>query len=255
MKKRTIGAIIIVFIFISCFVLSEHSEMRVVKFRNQKIAISQENANIENKSVEIKHKESKIANQDIETSNTQTRINNTNITSSNEHNFSYQNTTYQNSSEYSYNKSRYKETNITFNPNDKSFESSNYKMSEPSRYRYEGIDWGTWKSNFINQFLDDSLLISSLDNYSVGNWFYYSFVVTNEGAIKDVKVFSFTLKERDKAQIESLIRSYAYKDITIFPKNSQRKTARVKAIVLLSNTESKANPHSFYDTERIRVEY
>ena len=123
------------------------------------------------------------------------------------------------------------------------------------RYKYHDISWNVWKSNFINKFLDDSLIIKSLDDYKIGTWFYYSFVVTNTGEIRDIKVKSFTLKEEDKEKIRDLIRSYAHKDITIFPANSQRETAKVDAIVVLGDSETKTKPSDFHDNERIKIEY
>ena len=123
------------------------------------------------------------------------------------------------------------------------------------KYKYQDIDWSTWKSNFVNRILDDSMYITSLDLYGVGTWFYYSFNVTDKGEIKDVFVFSLYLNDDDKRQIRDLIRSYAHKPITIFPKDSQRKKAKVKAIMLLGDTESKSNASNFNDIEKIKIKY
>lgn len=127
--------------------------------------------------------------------------------------------------------------------------------SEADKYKYQDIDWSTWKSNFVNRILDDSIYITSLDLYGIGTWFYYSFNVTNKGEIKDVFVFSIYLNEDDKRQIRDLIRSYAHKPITIFPKDSRRKKAKVKAIMLLGDTESKSNASNFNDIEKIKIKY
>lgn len=127
--------------------------------------------------------------------------------------------------------------------------------SEADRYKYQNIDWSTWKSNFVNRILDDSMYIESLDSYGVGTWFYYSFNVTDKGEIKDVTVFSLYLREEDKKEIRSLIRSYAHKPITVFPKDSRRKKAKVKAIMLLGDTESKSNASNFRDVEKIKIQY
>ena len=35
----------------------------------------------------------------------------------------------------------------------------------------KNIDWSTWKSEFINKILDESMSITSLDDYGVGTWF------------------------------------------------------------------------------------
>ena len=127
--------------------------------------------------------------------------------------------------------------------------------SEAERYKYQNIDWSTWRSNFVNRILDDSMYIESLDYYGIGTWFYYSFVVTDDGSIKDVTVISLYLKDQDKKQIRDLIRSYAHQPITTFPMDSRRKKAKVKAIMLLGDTESKSNASNFRDIEKVKIKY
>ena len=127
--------------------------------------------------------------------------------------------------------------------------------SDMDKYKYQDIDWSTWKSNFVNRILDDSMYIKSLDLYGLGTWFYYSFNVTDKGEIKDVFVFSIYLNDKDKKQIRDLIRSYAHQPITMFPKDSRRKKAKVKAIMLLGDTESKSNASNFNDIEKIKIKY
>ena len=134
------------------------------------------------------------------------------------------------------------------------FENQDYR-SEAERYRYQNIDWSTWRSNFVNRILDDSMYIESLDYYGVGTWFYYSFIVTDDGSIKDVTVISLYLKDEDKKQIRNLIRSYAHQPITKFPMDSKRKKAKVKAIMLLGDTESKSNASNFRDIEKVKIKY
>lgn len=134
------------------------------------------------------------------------------------------------------------------------FDNQDYR-SDVNRYKYQAIDWSTWKSNFVNRILDDSMYIRSLDSYGIGTWFYYSFKVTDQGEIKDVTVFSLYLSEQDKKHVRDLIRSYAHKPITIFPKDSQRKKAKVKAIMLLGDTESKSDASNFNDVEKIKIKY
>ena len=56
-------------------------------------------------------------------------------------------------------------------------------------------------------------------------------------------------------KIRSLIRSYEKMPITVFPENSKRKKAKIKAIMLLGDTEQKANSSSFVDTERVKIRY
>ena len=134
------------------------------------------------------------------------------------------------------------------------FDNQDYRR-DAERYKYQNIDWSTWKSNFVNRILDDSMYISSLDTYGMGTWFYYSFYVTDEGEIRDVNVFSLYLSEDDKKQIRQLIRSYAHQPITVFPKDSKRKKAKIKAIMLLGDTESKSNASNFRDIETVKIKY
>ena len=145
--------------------------------------------------------------------------------------------------------------NGDFNNYNVGFNNNNDYRNEMDKYKYQDIDWSTWKSNFVNRILDDSMYITSLDLYGLGTWFYYSFNVTDKGEIKDVFVFSLYLNDEDKKQIRQLIRSYAHKPITIFPKDSQRKRAKVKAIMLLGDTESKSNASNFNDIEKIKIKY
>lgn len=145
------------------------------------------------------------------------------------------------------NEGEYGNYNVGFNNKD-------YR-SESDRYRYQNIDWSTWRSNFVNRILDDSMYIESLDYYGMGTWFYYSFIVTDSGEIKDVNVFSFYLKDEDKKQIRNMIRNYAHQPITKFPMDSKRKKAKVKAIMLLGDTESKSNASNFRDIEKIKIKY
>jgi hypothetical protein len=127
----------------------------------------------------------------------------------------------------------------------------------PDQHGFVNVDisWNTWKSNFINRVLDDSMTIQSINDYKIGTWFYYSFEVTNTGEIQNIKVTSFSLKKEDKAEVIKLIQSYAHKDITVFPRNSKRKKAKVDAIMLLGETESKSSPSDFNDLERVRLHY
>ena len=97
--------------------------------------------------------------------------------------------------------------------------------------------------------------IKTLNSYNVGTWFYYSFEVTDTGEIQNVKVSSLFLSKEDKEEVIRLIKSYAHKQITAFPRNSKRKKAKVDAIMLLGETESKTSPNDFNDTERVRIHY
>ena len=150
---------------------------------------------------------------------------------------------------------KYRSGSSNLSNNNLNFQNSAKYKREMQKYRYQNIDWGTWKSRFVNRILDDSLYIKSLDTYGIGTWFYYSFVVTDKGEIHDVTVFSLYLTDDDKLQIRKLIRSYEGSYITKFPKDSKRKKAKVKAIMLLGDTEQKANSSNFSDNERVKIRY
>ena len=155
------------------------------------------------------------------------------------------------------NKAKNEDKEIKYNYKYKDIKNNNSDVNPEKKdnYGYEDINWNVWKSNFINKILDDSMDITSLNNYSVGTWFYYSFNVTNTGEIKDVSIRSFNLKEADKQRIKNMIYGYSHNSITVFPKNSKRKVAKVDAIMMLGETESKSRPEDFNDTERIRIKY
>lgn len=133
---------------------------------------------------------------------------------------------------------------------------SNKPFRQMNKYGYKNIDWSTWKSNFVNRILDDSENIRSLDAYQDGAWFYYSFDVSDEGAISNVVVKSVYLKESDKMKIRELINNYAYQEITVFPMNSKRDSAHVSAVMVLTTEETQhSNPADFNDYERIKIKY
>ena len=121
------------------------------------------------------------------------------------------------------------------------------------KYLVKNIDWNVWKSNFVNQILDDSVYIKELDEYGVGTWFYYSFTVNSAGGIYNIQVTSPYLLKEDKDKIVQMIKDYEYQDITIFPSNSKRQTANVNAIVLLGETEKKTKPSDFNDFEKVKI--
>ena len=142
------------------------------------------------------------------------------------------------------------------------YTSAKYKEKRDDRFRddtikygYDNIDWATWKSNFVNKILDDSVEIKELDNYPNGAFFYYSFAVDDKGAISMVKIRSMYLSEHDKKLVSDFIKSYSYTPITRFPARSNRKSASVSAIMMLSNAETiHSKPSDFKDTERVKYQ-
>lgn len=272
--KVPIAIGVALFIGISVVVINAKDMQTIsrVKVSNQQIVINQGDVGMNNSG--------NLSNQNVNGSNTNVNIgnngslNNTGGSFNNNGNFNNQNTEFGNQGQFGNtggninNNGNLNNQNTGFNNQNGQFgnengEFGNYNVgfgnqdyrNEMEKYKYQDIDWSTWKSNFVNRILDDSMYITSLDLYGVGTWFYYSFNVTDKGEIKDVFVFSLYLNEDDKRQIRDLIRSYAHKPITIFPKDSQRKKAKVKAIMLLGDTESKSNASNFNDIEKIKIKY
>jgi len=281
-----IGAALFVGISVVVINAKDMQTISRVKVSNQQIVINQGATGFSNTDVGLNNS-GNLSNQNINGSNTNVNVgNNGNLSNTggrfnNNGNLNNQNTGFGNQGEYGNtgggvnNTGNFNNRNTGFGNQgggignqggqfgNKNGETGNYNVgfgnkdyqSEMDRYKYQDIDWSTWKSNFVNRILDDSMYITSLDLYGVGTWFYYSFNVTDKGEIKDVFVFSLYLNEDDKRQIRDLIRSYTHKPITIFPKDSRRKKAKVKAIMLLGDTESKSNASNFNDIEKIKIKY
>lgn len=281
MNKKYIITGIILFLLITIFVLtSDTSNIKKISIRSQGIAISQQGTHIDSEQTKLSNTEVNIEQEQINYNTQQTTYTQSNNTEYNNYN-KYEtqtSTTDTNNYKQNYNyteidsklaKLHNIENAIKQNRNSNKYpEKYNYKYNEQTQntppqknndpqggYTYEDINWNIWKSNFINKILDDSMDITSLNSYNIGTWFYYSFNVTNTGEIKNVNVRSFTLKEEDKQKIKNMIYNYAHQNITVFPRNSKRKEAKVDAIMLLGETETKSRPEDFNDTERIKVRY
>ena len=132
--------------------------------------------------------------------------------------------------------------------------SKEYQYPDDVEYGYDNIDWSRWKSNFVNRILDDSMILTELDKYPNGAFFYYSFVVDYEGNISNISVRSIYLSEEDKKIVSNFIKQYAHKPITKFPPKTNRKTARVSAIMMLATETVHSKPSDFDDTERIKYQ-
>lgn len=275
---------ILVFVFVTSFVLSleNNTASKRVKITNQNFEITHENTQVVNSdSVKLNFDKSNIENKDVTTSNkkiglSSSGINNSDINFKNSGGIDKQNTDFQNESALAR-----QSTNFN-NPNSSKYQKINYKnldnssldailadaenhtahttklKSEPinrqeDKYVYKELDWNTWHSNFVNKILDDSMAIHELDRYGEGTWFYYSFKVHKNGSISDISVKSIYLRAEDREKVANLIKSYQYKGITIFPQNSKRETAKVSAVMMLSNTSQHAKPNDFNDSERVKI--
>ena len=261
-KKNLVIVGIILFFLLTIIAMSmDVSQRKKVSFINQSLSLNNENANIENKRANVNTAKSKIS-----TSNTGVNIQGVNVKSTSTdigfESFDNQKTGYSNQQLKNDSQGNYYNSFDDFKNRKQRLEDARSQINNASprlnnqnvsRYIVKNIDWSTWKSQFINKILDDSVYITSLDDYGVGAWFYYSFIVTSDGAIKDLTVRSPYISDIDKQRVMNLIKSYEYTDITVFPANSRRVTAKVDAVVMLGNSEKKSKPSDFNDVERIKM--
>lgn len=262
MKKYYITIGILVFIFSTIFVLSsEKTDRKKVEITNQNFVISHRNTGVKNESVKLGLKNSELKNTDIQASNTQILTQDIKAEDSeiyfNYEPFHNQDTEYDEyDSEFDTQEDEYK--NELYNYELQQFKlqedkQNNQKRGTNGQYEYRNINWSIWKSNFVNKIVDDSMNIKSLDNYGIGSWFYYSFIVTKQGEIKDIIVRSMYLNKEDKQKIANLIKSYEYQDITIFPPDTTKKETKVDAIMILGPTEKKSKPSDFNEIEKVKI--
>lgn len=261
-KKNLVIVGIILFFLLTIIAMSmDVSQRKKVSFINQSLSLNNENANIESKRTNVNTAKSKIS-----TNNTGVNIQGANVKSTSTdigfESLDNQKTGYSNQQLKNDSQGNYYNSFDDFKNRKQRLEDARSQINNASprlnnqnvsRYIVKNIDWSTWKSQFINKILDDSVYITSLDDYGVGAWFYYSFIVTSDGAIKDLTVRSPYISDIDKQRVMNLIKSYEYTDITVFPANSRRVTAKVDAVVMLGNSEKKSKPSDFNDVERIKM--
>lgn len=275
MKKTPIIIGILIFVLTTAWVMSiDVSERKKVAIKGQDLALNNdETTQIDGKNVNLNSADTNFSKTDINASGTNINVKNSDVnlkdtgfdntkTDINFEPFDNQGTGYDsqnvssdNQDGYYSNFEEFKNRQNKLNNAKTQFSNSNTNNNRQrtGRYVIKNIDWNTWKSQFINQILDDSMYIHSLDQYGIGTWFYYSFTVTSDGEIRNINVSSVYLSNEDKKRIENLIRGYEYQEITIFPANSKRKTAKVDAVVLLGESEKKSKPSDFNDIERIKI--
>lgn len=265
---------ILIFAFITVFVLSLDGTAPSgrVKISNRNIEISHESTEVVNDdSVKLKLGDAKIDNKKLETQNKNINIDSSSNINNSEVSFNNSETEYSNqSSNFKSGSNKFSNNNnITYKNLDTNeldialneAKNINNKRINPEprpierKYKYKNIDWGTWKSNFVNQILEDSLKIHELDEYQEGSWFYYSFDVDLTGKISNIQIKSIFLTPEDKTKVAKLIKSYQYQDITLFPANTKRKSATVSAVMMLSDTTKKTNPNDFKDIEHVKFQY
>lgn len=261
MNKTFLTICIILFVLVTGIVLiSDTDNSHRVKFTNRGLEINNEGNEIVNEASRIVNHSSSVHNSDINTDNSGVNIEGSNTIFSSDDSFnnrdygiSHQNTDISSDNNINSQDTKYSDVDAAMAHIKRIELEQKQKNSEDDEYRYQNIDWNKWKSNFVNKILDDSVAIKELDNYQDGAWFYYSFIVDNEGRISNISIRSPYLKAADKQKVADLINSYKYKSITRFPQNSTRKTVRVNAVMLLSNSTTKhAKPKDFNDTEVVK---
>ncbi len=263
---------LLIFILTTILVLSSDTSTRKkVGITNRNVVLNNENPEIQSENMSINMANSKLTNQSVDINssninNQQVNINNSGSFSNQDTRFSNNNSEFSNNSSFNNQSTRYENQQTESDPNYIKYQNQQNELrriqdeinnpkpkDDYDKYVYQNINWNQWKSNFLNKILDDSMYIKSLDNYEVGSTFYYSFIVTSTGEIRNVKVQSFNLTTEDKIRVANLIKNYAHTPITKFPKNSRRATAKVESIVLLGPQEEKAKPSDFNDIEHIKV--
>lgn len=270
MQKNLIILGIGIFLLVTVIVLAtgDSTQRKKVQFTNQNFVIKNENTEIKSEDLNINLNKTNIANNKIETQNKEIAIapkkieyktlnptlnNTSNEISSEGINYSTQNTNIDDSlTEYEKQKARLDSIENSLQKNKLENQRTTSKTTKP-RYLVRNIDWNTWKSDFVNEIIDGSMSINSLNYYPEGSWFYYSFKVNKQGEISNIKVLSMQINDEDKQKIENLIKSYQYKDITVFPANSRRETAKVDAVVMFGSSEKRAKPTDFNDSEQVKI--
>lgn len=264
MNKNSLIVFIAIFLFFTVFALSlDNTTTNRVKISSRDIALKNESADvIGGKDVKLNLEKSNITNQGVNAESKGVNITTSSNINNREVGFSGSNVEYNNQGARFSGHNNIKYQNVDTSKVDAALNSANNISTkkvdaEPParRYMYKNIDWNTWKSNFVNQILEDSFSIHELDNYNEGDWLSYSFNVDYNGKITNISVKSLALSQADKDLVARLIKSYEYKDITVFPANTKKKTARVFAVMMLSDTTQKSNPKDFNDFERVKIQY
>ena len=283
---------LIVFVFVTVFVVSlDTTQTHRVQFSNQDFAIKNEGNEVVNSAVNgsntnIKFNDSKFTNKQITTTDSKVSMNSTKVNLEDSTKIKTQNVNLKNKAKYTNQSTDFDDYDIDYKDQGTGFTNASpisyknldtehldavladaknistkpvsvadkpFKQMHQDRYLYKNIDWNTWKSEFVNRILDDSLAIKSLDNYQSGAWFYYSFDVSDTGEISNISIKSVYLSEDDKRRVRRLIQSYQYKDITVFPANSKRKSAKVSAVMMLSTETQHSKPSDFNDFEQVKL--
>ena len=115
------------------------------------------------------------------------------------------------------------------------------------REKMRAVNWNIWKSNFTNEILEKCDIAINLSKKKKGDFFYFSFDVTDEGEIKNVIVI--LLSEPDKTNFTNFIKSYAHSRFTDFPANTRRKSANIRAYMTFDDYDKGTTERDFNDME------
>jgi hypothetical protein len=252
-----------IFVFITVFVISTDtsSSVRQVRVTNKNLEISSNSANIENSDINVSQNSSQVSHEDVRVANSETQVQKKEFTFNENSIFRNSDVKVENEdSSVSPVNSKVLNKKAEFdnfkNSIDKSINStsSNNKFKQQDKYAYRYIDWRTWKSEFVNKILDDSAAIKSLDDYASGNFIQYSFLVHKDGTITNINLISPFVTKSDRDKLAVLIKSYEHQPITVFPAGSNKKSAWVNAVMILSNVQTYSTPGDFdFDNERVKT--
>ena len=247
MNQKYVILLLIIFAIVTFSVVyTDTSATRQISFRSQDLNLKvNQNAKFENTDVSLSSRNAKINSEAVKIANEKAERVHSQKNKFNNTDAKYENSNVKLNQQYDNGSSQ--------TPSDYSQHQNNPKQKQ--HYIYKNIDWNTWKSEFVNKILDDSIYIESLDNYKKNTWFYYSFFVTATGRIEDIKIISFALKQEDRKLVKKLIKSYEYDDITVFPANTKKRRVKVEAVMILGDYEKKSNPSDFNENEKVKLPY
>ena len=113
----------------------------------------------------------------------------------------------------------------------------------------ETIAWNVWRSNLINQIMQDV----KMPNIPEGTIFQFSFSVDKYGKVSNVQTGANPASYTPYAiqYIAPVIRSYQGRSILNFPEGTARTTTQVTGKWKMSTTKKYSTPQDFNDYEKV----
>ena len=126
------------------------------------------------------------------------------------------------------------------------------KPAEPPKtltQQEETIAWNVWRSNLINQIMQDV----KMPNVPEGTVFQFSFTVDKYGKVSNVQTGANPANYTPYAiqYIAPVIRSYQGRSILNFPEGTARTTTQVTGKWRMSTTKKYSTPQDFNDIEKV----